>query len=201
MSKLMKLADDLFWIEGSDYCSNAYVLKDDKNCIVIDTGDGTTDIEKELDRKPDYCMLTHGHIDHTGGVKEDWNTFLRPEDFRSEFPYKVPSSVKKLDLENLKLGSFDLEIMHTPGHTRGGICILERKRDILFTGDTLFSEGWIGRTDMPGGNDRDMIASLKLLLGRFAKDKDAKIIIPFDFDSCPLNVSFLCSGHGTPKRF
>lgn len=201
MPKLSKLTEGCFWIEGSDYCSNAYILKDDRNCIVIDTGDGTTDIERELGRKPDYCILTHGHVDHTSGVKENWNTFLRLEDFRSEFPYKVPSGVKKLDFENLKLGSFDLEIIRTPGHTKGGICILEKNMNVLFTGDTLFSEGWIGRTDMPGGNDKDILLSLKLLLGRFAKDKEMRIVIPFDFDAYPLNVSFLCSGHGTPKRF
>ena len=198
---LEKLAEDVFWIEGSDYCSNIYILMDKATAIVIDTGDGTTDIEREIGRKPDLCVFTHGHMDHTKGAKEGWDCCLRKEDFRKEFPYFVPDFVKPLESDRITLGSFDLEIIRTPGHTKGGICLLEKKRNVLFTGDTLFSEGWIGRTDMPGGNDRDMIASLELLLSRFAKDKDAKIIIPFDFDSCELNVSCLCSGHGTPKRF
>lgn len=201
MAGLMKLMDGISWIEGSDYCSNVYVLMDDKTCIVIDTADGTVDIERVIGRKPDYCILTHGHGDHTGGIKEDWNTFLRAEDFREEFPYRVPAGVKKLESNRLAVGSFDLEIIHTPGHTKGSVCVLERNRSILFTGDTLFSDGWIGRTDMPGGNDRDMLASLKLLLGRFAKEKNARIVIPFDFDSCRLDVSILCGGHGTPKDF
>lgn len=124
-----------------------------------------------------YILLTHGHFDHILGA----------ESFRGEFGGKVVihsfdedklSSAEKslyshFDRENpfvcvtaditvkdgdtLPFGNETIEIMHTPGHTKGGVCY--KIRDILFSGDTLF-KGTIGRTDFPDSDEDEMLESL-----------------------------------------
>jgi glyoxylase-like metal-dependent hydrolase (beta-lactamase superfamily II) len=66
------------------------------------------------------------------------------------------------DKERIKFGSMDMEVLHTPGHTRGGISLYHEKKGIIFTGDTLFEGSW-GRTDLPGSSDEEMVASLNRL--------------------------------------
>jgi glyoxylase-like metal-dependent hydrolase (beta-lactamase superfamily II) len=206
---IQKLSDSVYFVEGSDYCSNIYILDDGEVCIIVDTGDGSRDVEqltKGLSgRGVDCCILTHGHLDHTSGTTGKFDCFLMKEDFRNEFPFFVPPHIKPLNFSSLKKGSFNLEIIHTPGHTKGSICIFEKNRKILFSGDTLFSDGWIGRTDFPGGSEEDMMRSLELLLSLFSKKKKEESItipfkIPFDIDELELDITFLCSGHGEPKR-
>jgi hydroxyacylglutathione hydrolase len=183
-----KIFKDLYMAKGHDYCSNIYLLDDGNAKILIDSGNGDIDIGKI--ENIDYCFLTHGHLDHTTGCA-GLNAYLRKEDFLSVFPYFVPKNVKPLEMEELKISSFDLEFIHTPGHTKGSICIFERNRKILFTGDTLFSDGWVGRTDLPRGNYKMLEESLKKLFKRFGK-KEIKISFPLDFE---FNVSVLCPGH------
>jgi len=196
---LQSITEDLSFVPGSDYCSNIYLLKDNEFTVIIDTGDGNTEIKE----KADYCFLTHGHMDHTNGVRKDWQVFLREEEkkFGNQFPYHIPEFTKPLDFNHMKIGSFDFEFIHTPGHTPGGICIWEKKRNILFTGDTLFSDGWVGRTDMPGGDYKKLESSLRFIFGRFTKTKNQKMIFPFDLDKLEFSISFLCPGHGEPRQF
>jgi len=196
---LQKITENISYIPGSDYCSNIYILKDAGATIVIDTGDGNIEIKE----KADYCFLTHGHMDHTNGARKDWQVFLREEEkkFDNQFHYHVPEFAKPLDMQKLKIESFDFEFIHTPGHTPGGVCIWEKKRNILFTGDTLFSDGWVGRTDMPGGDYKKLESSLRLIFQRFTKIKNQKMIFPFDMDELGFNVSFICPGHGEPRKF
>ena len=196
---MKEIAENCFYIAGSDYSSNIYILKDTEATVVIDTGDGNVKIKE----KADYCFLTHGHMDHTNGARKDWEVFLREEEKRyaGQFPYFVPEFAKPLVQSHMKIGSFDFEFIHTPGHTPGSVCIWEKKRNILFTGDTLFSEGWVGRTDMPGGDYKKLEGSLRLLFSKFAEKKDHKIMFPFDLDGLNLNISLLCPGHGEPKSF
>jgi len=191
---MQKITEDVHFIPGTDYCSNIYILKDKETTIIIDTGDGNQEIKEDAE----YCFLTHGHIDHTSGARKDWQVFLREEEkkFDGQFPYNIPEFAKPLNMPHLKAGSFDFEFIHTPGHTPGGVCIWEKKRNILFTGDTLFSDGWVGRTDMPGGDYKKLEASLRLLFTRFTKTKSQKMMFPFDMDELEFNVSFICPGHG-----
>ena len=179
-------------IQGSSLCSNIYILKDGKFCVVIDSGDGSIEIKEKVD----FCFLTHGHFDHTSGTKEDWNVFLRREDFINDYPYFVPEWTKKLEAKEMKIGEFELEFIHTPGHTPGSICIFERRNRILFTGDTLFSDGWVGRTDLPGGDWKKMENSLRMLLKKFGSKYED---IPIRVDEMDLHL--LCPGHGSVKRF
>ena len=114
-------------------------------------------------------MNTHGHQDHING------------DAAIQQKYNIPIYIHKLDaaaLENLEKDSFPtpvlleegslimfgnetLKVIHTPGHTAGSICLVGER--LVFTGDTLFAGG-IGRTDFPGGSDRDMQRSLQRLM-------------------------------------
>lgn len=78
---------------------------------------------------------------------------------------EVPSKFEKLPLGNISLGDLDVyilfiqcEVIHTPGHTKGSVCI--KLNNILFSGDTLFREG-MGRVDLPGGDHEEILKSLK----------------------------------------
>jgi hydroxyacylglutathione hydrolase len=82
-------------------------------------------------------------------------------------PFDIPPSVPAVDLAEggrVHFGEIELEVIHTPGHTEGSVCLLERAAGVLLSGDTLFSGSW-GRTDLPGGSDEQMAASLARLGG------------------------------------
>ncbi|MEM2974435.1 MAG: MBL fold metallo-hydrolase [Candidatus Micrarchaeia archaeon] len=194
--EMLEITDNMCYIHGSDYCSNIYILRDNDSTIVIDTGDG----DMKIDEKVDYCFLTHGHMDHTGGAQEKWNVFLRDEEkrFDNKFPYHIPKFFTPLNAQHMRIGQFDFEFIHTPGHTPGSICIWEKRRNILFTGDTLFADGWVGRTDMLGGDYRELESSLKMLFARFTKTGNQKIIFPFNMEKLGLTIDWLCPGHGEP---
>jgi glyoxylase-like metal-dependent hydrolase (beta-lactamase superfamily II) len=80
-------------------------------------------------------------------------------------PFPIPPSVPAVDLaegSRIKFGDIDLEVLHTPGHTEGSVCLLADNERLLFTGDTLFAGGW-GRTDLPGGSQDQIVESLARL--------------------------------------
>jgi hydroxyacylglutathione hydrolase len=82
-------------------------------------------------------------------------------------PFEIPPSVPAVDLAEggrIRFGEMTLEVLHTPGHTEGSVCLLEPGQGLLLSGDTLFSAGW-GRTDLPGGSEEQMAASLARLSG------------------------------------
>jgi len=129
--------------------------------LLIDSGDGRN---IELDFAPSICILTHGHYDHTGGVKVKWKeVLLHPAEFGFGGQYlKIPKNAKKNLMAPLEFGAHALEFVHTPGHTAGSICVLDKKTGLLFSGDTKFAEGGCGRTDL-GGNDNELEESLSLI--------------------------------------
>jgi glyoxylase-like metal-dependent hydrolase (beta-lactamase superfamily II) len=90
-------------------------------------------------------------------------------------PFAIPPSVPALELaegSRIRFGSIDLEVLHTPGHTEGSVCLLERSERTLLTGDTLFAGGW-GRVDLPGASPDAMVASI----GRLASlDADLAVL-------------------------
>ena len=82
-------------------------------------------------------------------------------------PFPIPPSIPAIDLaegSRIQFGEIDLEVLHTPGHTEGSVCLLAGAESLLFTGDTLFAGSW-GRTDLPGGSDDQMVESLTRLGG------------------------------------
>lgn len=160
---------------------NCYILASDKaqEAIIIDPGAQENKIRDVLDKhklRPAFIINTHGHIDHIGCddefgvpvyVHRDDAALLKDAKLNlSGFlvtPYSVKSVIKTLeDCKNISLGEIELQVIHTPGHTPGGICLLMKAPcdNILFSGDTLFCEG-IGRTDFNGADEGMLIKSIK----------------------------------------
>ena len=155
--------------------TNCYLLEDEKNKLaaVVDPGGDAPRILSQA--KADgvevkMILLTHAHFDHTGGVAElcaslpGVPVYLHPADaalLGSEvFPAIGAATVPYGDGDTVQLGELTIQVLHTPGHTPGGVCLLVG--DALFTGDTLFY-GSMGRTDFAGGSYEDIMASLKRL--------------------------------------
>lgn len=91
-------------------------------------------------------------------------------------PFPIPPSVPAIDLaegSRIRFGEIALEVLHTPGHTEGSVCLLAAGTDRLFSGDTLFAGGW-GRTDLPGGSEGQLVESL----GRLASLPDELHVLP-----------------------
>ncbi len=160
---------------------NCYVLASSRGAeaILVDPGDQEAKIRKALDKhklKPAFIINTHAHFDHIGCDdkfavpvyihQEDLALLKDPRLNLSEWlnlSYAANSEIKTLkDKEKIVLGEIELEIIHTPGHTPGGICLLLKKpvNKILFSGDTLFCQG-VGRTDFPGADEGSLIRSIK----------------------------------------
>lgn len=169
---------------------NCYILASgpDSRAIIIDPGDEKQKIERFLKKyclKLEFIINTHGHIDHIGcddkfGVpiyihRQDAVLLESPELNLSAFltsSFSLKSNIKILeDKENIELDRIQLEVIHVPGHTPGGIALLMKKpKDkILFSGDTLFYHG-IGRTDFLGASETLLIKSIKMRLFKLSND-------------------------------
>ncbi|MEO5356756.1 MAG: MBL fold metallo-hydrolase [Nitrospirae bacterium YQR-1] len=164
---------------------NCYILsdKDTGETIVIDPGDEPDRIidfitDKSLTLKKIVC--THTHFDHIGGIPEikdalnplllmhtdDRTIYEAARDMALFWGHQMDPMPKPdqflSESDTITVGSHQFEVLHTPGHTPGGICIYGE--GIIVTGDTLF-EGSVGRTDLPGGNALDLKKSFKRLMG------------------------------------
>ena len=155
------------------YETNCYILWADgcKECIVIDPGyepERVMGAVKSLEKELRAILLTHGHFDHVGGVREifsqtDCDIYLCPADCAmpeqmTAGPLCYTNSYQDGDI--LNLAGLTLRVLHTPGHTPGSVCLL--CENCLFAGDTLFA-GSCGRTDLPGGSWTELQASLSRL--------------------------------------
>ena len=155
--------------------TNCYLLEEDKKIAVIDPGDEADRVLaalKELDGTVEYILLTHGHYDHTTAVPQLHKALPEAEiyihqadaDGAGNTLFPLAGQVEGLlfygEGDTLPLGSLTIEVMHTPGHSPGSVTL--KAGDVLFTGDTLFA-GSMGRTDLSGGNEEEIMASLKRL--------------------------------------
>ncbi len=152
-----------------------------RDAFLIDPGDETERILSTLDRiglKTRGILLTHAHIDHTGAVAALQQitgapVHLHPDDsdlaahaatqaamtgLPSPERFKVQKTLTDGDV--LELGDLKFHVLHTPGHSPGSVCFWVPSEKILFSGDTLF-RGSIGRTDLPGGDGRRILDSIR----------------------------------------
>ena len=183
---------------SDSFGSNCYLIVDGAVAI-IDPGLMPEMVLNET-RGLNYTALvfinTHCHFDHSGCVPElqkklggeylihEWDApvvergmddFLLASLFGAR-PFKLDVSRRLHDGDVIEVGKTKLQVVHTPGHTKGSICLYEPVTRSLFTGDTIFSEG-IGRTDFPGGNADEMRESIERLI-EFHKDRNISKIYP-----------------------
>jgi len=163
--------------------NNTYIIFSDNKAAVIDPSFDTIElIKKYLQKnnlKLEKILLTHSHWDHIAGVKAlldefdldvyihilDSQNLIRPGSDNIPLFYKVEGSKPTHFIEDndiIDIGGIKLKVIHTPGHTRGGVCFYNVNEKILFSGDTLFN-GSYGRVDLPTSNASDMVKSLKKL--------------------------------------
>lgn len=168
-------------IPAGIYAANCYVLysETENEGIVVDPGGDVDDIIKFIDENNidiKYIVLTHGHGDHIGGVmdlKNKLNVDLLIHEADADMLKDANLNLSNImaigsieitpdeflnEEDVLEFGDVKLSVIHTPGHTLGGICLLSG--DSLITGDTLF-KGSIGRTDLEGGNYETIINSIR----------------------------------------
>ena len=157
--------------------ANCYIVGDEstKEVFIIDPGGDYNKIKKVIDSddlEPQVIINTHGHGDHIGANSEfnlpiwihrlDADFLQNPsKNLSGTFGFLLKTKPAARLLEEgdvLKAGKLTLEVIHTPGHTPGSICL--KGEGVIFTGDTLFCGG-IGRTDFPYGSEDDIISSIK----------------------------------------
>lgn len=172
--------------------ANCYILKDDISgeVAVIDCGEFTSEIKNALDgENVRYILLTHGHFDHINGIYEmkkyhpeaqiaihSLDAECLSDDLLSlgrgfgiPCGEKCEADIQLYDNDVLDFGDDVITVLHTPGHTSGGVTY--KYKNFLFTGDTLFNRS-VGRTDFPGGSFPVLHASVYRL---FCLEGDYKI--------------------------
>lgn len=157
--------------------TNCYFLQDEESGLmaIIDPGDDWERIlhqVKKAEGEVKYILLTHGHYDHTTAVPDlvkalpGVQVYIHQADANGAGSQLFPLAAQVKDLNNydegdtLTLGSLTIEVLHTPGHSKGSVTL--KVGDVLFTGDTLFC-GSCGRTDLRGGSYEEIMVSLKRL--------------------------------------
>ncbi len=171
--------------------ANCYIFgsKKSKKVVIIDPGGESEKIKTFLDEynlTPEFIINTHGHIDHIGANsdfdlpiyihKDDanflTNPFLSLAVFYGNLKKSPPASRVLEDGDDIVISDLVLKVIHTPGHTPGGIALYYN--GIVFTGDTLFAAG-IGRTDFPYSSTKDIVSSIKDRLFSLA---DETVVLP-----------------------
>ena len=162
--------------------TNTYIIynNDTKEAILIDIGSKAKEVAKIIHDKGftlKYILITHMHFDHSNGVKElkeltGAKVYIPAleEDFIKSFKNlavgvgkiynKFTPDVLLSGGEKLNLCGFNIDVLHTPGHTVGGLTYIFDDENIMFVGDTLF-KGSYGRVDLPTGNFTSMLESIE----------------------------------------
>lgn len=168
-----------------DIATNTYIVTDSESgeCAVVDPAEENEYLLSKLkDKNVVYILLTHGHFDHISGVNyvkkltgaavviHNQDAECLSDGLKSLFIWQYPDKVQPKitpdiiteDGDKIILGSTEITVMHTPGHTKGGCCYVFSDDGIIFSGDTLFRLS-AGRTDFLGGSAREILHSLSRL--------------------------------------
>jgi len=168
-----------------EFQTNGYVVRRDESavdCLIIDAGLDAGDLIRFLQQHelhPVAVVLTHGHADHIVGLAAlrqsfpevrtyihtlDADMLADPEANLSAFAGLAftaePADVLLEEGDTVEQAGVVLEVLHTPGHTRGGICLYAPSENTIFVGDTLFADS-VGRADFPGGDMEQLIGSIR----------------------------------------
>ncbi len=170
-----------------------------KEALVIDAGDEFSKIQNFCQKEGailKYSIHTHAHLDHIGAVRplkawspstqillhkdDEWlyqNLPMQGQLFGMEYDDPPPINYYIQDSEHLKFGEYSFSVIHTPGHSPGGVCLYFKENDLektpaVFSGDTLFDHS-IGRTDLWGGDYHQLSKSIKERL--FCLDEQTKV--------------------------
>jgi hydroxyacylglutathione hydrolase len=183
--------EDIYLIQGVGLTSNIYVIGK-KEITLIDAGNGarinslTSHLQKLKLAIEDVVkvIFTHAHADHIGGL-EDVCQKAHPEILIHEAEaHSLQGRIPEQSIITLRGGERVatekgvVDVIHTPGHSRGALCLYDRQRRTLFSGDTVFPGGFFGRCDLEGGDKKALVASLNALT--------------------KLNVDILLPGHEEP---
>lgn len=162
------------------YAANCYIIHDgsSKKALVIDPGGSVDEIVRYLkthELEVEKIVLTHGHVDHIGGADELRRITGADILIHEQDAYMIRDAARNLskmtgdktirfsedytlsDRDLLEIGSLKALVIHTPGHSAGGICL--KIGEVLFSGDTLF-KGSIGRTDLHKGSFESLMSSI-----------------------------------------
>lgn len=162
--------------------TNCYIVQCEKTkeAMVIDPGgevDKIVEMLNTIQAKLKYILLTHCHADHIAGVSElkdryggkvlihryDEQGLKEPDVNLGEYVgigiITIEADARVDDNDLLHVGEIEFKVIHTPGHTKGGICLYSAEKKLLFSGDTMFRGSW-GRTDLPTSNFADIINSI-----------------------------------------
>jgi hydroxyacylglutathione hydrolase len=161
--------------------TNAYLVWDGRSpdALVLDPGMGAAgplvERSSELGLRLHLIANSHGHVDHIFDNAPLMRASgaplaIHPDDaYRLEghnaYGFEIERSVATMDLgegEQIRVGDLIFDVLHTPGHSEGSVCLYEERRQLLLSGDVLFA-GAFGRTDLAGGNDDQMVTSLARL--------------------------------------
>lgn len=176
---------------------NCSILGDETSgdAFVIDPGDDVSkilQILKQRQLKVKAILITHAHIDHIGGAAklkaatgapvymntQDQELYDNMAEYAAwlgmEVPDKTDIDVETKDGQVVKLHETEFHVMHTPGHTQGSLCLFAPSQNLLLAGDTLFQDS-IGRTDLPGGDSKQILKSIRTQLLTLP---DETVVIP-----------------------
>ena len=177
---LSKSTVEVKTILGKSFSSNVFVVKADNN-FVVDAGAGNikriVDYIDSEEIEIDRIILTHRHFDHVGGAKELSESLdaplyargkeaeaLRNGDDRTIISKSFGKEIPEMDVKDLDEETYSgFVVIGTPGHTEDSICLYHGEEKILFSGDTVFSGGGAGRTDLPTGNFEEIKRSIEIL--------------------------------------